>query len=431
MLTFWRSVDSQASSTFTSVAPGGFNISYADQSGSSGDYFTDNLQIGGATIKDLQMGLALKTTTSVGIMGIAYPVGESVANKNRYPNIIDQMVSQKLINLRAYSLWLDDKETTTGNVLFGGIDTEKFIGTLKAIPVQPDTRTKTIRSFTVYMTGLSVTDDSGTSTTLTASGYTLPVILDSGTTISYVPAKLLAAIVQSIGAVDDTAVSGFIFVDCDWRTTRPNSHLSFSFGDNGGPIINVPLSELIRSFNRQNVRIKGSPFQNTCNLGILSPGSGSTYLFGDTFLRSAYVVYDIDHNQIALAQTNFEATGSNIQDIPSSATGIPLLSGKSSGQTIVPQSYFTGKTPATGTGTATSRKSSTASTSVAAGSEVSANAGSATGTTAGSNPTGAQTTQTSKAAAMGQVPAFEKGGLIVFGISAMFALTGGSWFLAY
>jgi hypothetical protein len=50
-------------------------------------------------------------------------------------------------------------------------------------------------------------------------------------------------------------------------------------------------------------------------------------LFGDTFLRSAYVVYDIDNRQIGIAQTIFNVTSSNLiaitaatdtQDLPGS-----------------------------------------------------------------------------------------------------------------
>ena len=44
-------------------------------------------------------------------------------------------------------------------------------------------------------------------------------------------------------------------------------------------------------------------------------------MLGDTFLRSAYVVYDLNQNTISLAQTNFNATGDNIMEI--SNTSIP------------------------------------------------------------------------------------------------------------
>jgi hypothetical protein len=101
-------------------------------------------------------------------------------------------------------------------------------------------------------------------------------------------------------------------------------------------VIHVPLSGAVRTITGQ---YPGSRFNNTCDLGIRTAET-STYLLGDTLLRSAYAICDIDHGQIALAQTNFEAPDSEINEIPSGATGIPLLSGQTTGLTQVPQSYF-------------------------------------------------------------------------------------------
>lgn len=47
---------------------------------------------------------------STGIMGISFDTDESIVTSGGqvYPNIIDVMVQQQIINTRAYSLWLDD-----------------------------------------------------------------------------------------------------------------------------------------------------------------------------------------------------------------------------------------------------------------------------------------------------------------------------------
>lgn len=97
---------------------------------SSGDYMTDDFTIGGATIKNLQMGLANTTTSGFGIIGIGYDENEASLTSITsvpYPNLIDQMVSQGLINTKAYSLYLDDLEEATGSIVFGGVDTNKFM----------------------------------------------------------------------------------------------------------------------------------------------------------------------------------------------------------------------------------------------------------------------------------------------------------------
>jgi Eukaryotic aspartyl protease len=63
-------------------------------------------------------------------------------------------------------------------------------------------------------------------------------------------------------------------------------------------------------------------FLLTSFVGVSDAGD-STSVLGDTFLRSAYVVYDIANNQISLAQTNFNATSSNVKEIAAGASGVP------------------------------------------------------------------------------------------------------------
>ena len=69
--------------------------------------------MGGIKLKQLQMGLAQSATNvTTGIMGIAFDSDESAAsNGTVYPSVVDQMVTQGVINSRAYSLWLDDLRT--------------------------------------------------------------------------------------------------------------------------------------------------------------------------------------------------------------------------------------------------------------------------------------------------------------------------------
>jgi len=55
------------------------------------------------------MGLAHTTSTNPGIMGVGFRDNEaSVASNFEFPNLVDTMVNQSVINSQAYSLWLDD-----------------------------------------------------------------------------------------------------------------------------------------------------------------------------------------------------------------------------------------------------------------------------------------------------------------------------------
>jgi hypothetical protein len=103
--------DAANSKTFVDVERNGFNISYVDGTGSTGDYFQDTFSIGGAKIQNFQMGLATDTTIGIGIMGIGYNTSEAniqTGNGTVYPNLPVAMVNSGLIKSNAYSLWLDD-----------------------------------------------------------------------------------------------------------------------------------------------------------------------------------------------------------------------------------------------------------------------------------------------------------------------------------
>jgi hypothetical protein len=75
-----------------------------------------------------------------------------------------------------------------------------------------------------------------------------------------------------------------------------------------GISINVPLSQL-NTPNRPE-----RPFTK-CPLNFQTASAGKPVVLGDSFLSSAYVVFDLDNEQASLAPTNFNSTTSNILQI--------------------------------------------------------------------------------------------------------------------
>ena len=115
MLTLYCTVDSSQSATVRELGPG-FSIRYM-MPGSEivGNYVADDFAIGDLAVKNLTMAVAtMARNLNVGIMGIGLDTDESLApGKEAYPNIVDEMVTQGLINTRTYSLWLDDLSKTS------------------------------------------------------------------------------------------------------------------------------------------------------------------------------------------------------------------------------------------------------------------------------------------------------------------------------
>ncbi|KAH6854976.1 aspartic peptidase domain-containing protein [Chaetomium sp. MPI-CAGE-AT-0009] len=264
------------SSSEKMVKPGGFKITYLDGGTASGDYITDDLSIGGATIKSLQMAYVNKAVRGTGILGLGFSISERASTK--YPNIMDEMSNQGLIQSKAYSLYLNDRRTDAGSLLFGGIDTDKFIGALEILPLYKPPGGN-YSSFEVNFTAITLTHTNGSHHTIPTStlDHPAPAVLDSGTTLSYLPDEMA----EPIHAALNTSTAQF-----------KQAHFA---------------------------------------------------LLGDTFLRSAYVVYDLAHYQIGLAQANLNSTTSTVVELSTTTaaagsgegegTGLPRLTGVAAQQT--------------------------------------------------------------------------------------------------
>ncbi|KAI1104238.1 acid protease [Jackrogersella minutella] len=288
-----------------------FNISYVDGSGASGDYVTDTLAIGGTTLTDFQFGVGYQSTSEQGILGIGYAVNEvqvGRADKDAYENLPMKMKSAGQIQRNAYSLWLNDLDANTGSILFGGVDTAQYTGSLQTLPIQSNNGV--FSEFLITLTSLAV----GNATI--ADNQALAVLLDSGSSLTYLPDDMVEALYEEVSAQYDSS-AGAAYVPCSMASQTATLDFVFS-----GPKISVGMDELVLDLTTSTGR--RPTFSNgvaACLFGVSPAGSGTNVL-GDTFLRSAYVVYDLDNNEISLAKTNFNTTQSNVEEIPS-GTGIP------------------------------------------------------------------------------------------------------------
>ncbi|VUC30035.1 unnamed protein product [Clonostachys rosea] len=314
------SFNSSSSKTFYEIGEDEFSVSYVDDKYATGDYFKDRFQIGGTDVQNLTMGLGLKTDITYGLVGVGYATNE--ANKDSpYANLPVAMEENGLINSIAYSLWLNDLDANTGNILFGGVDTGKFDGPLTKIDVLVDEDADKYTEFIVLMSSLKATSPSGTDI-LATSESAIEVLLDSGSTLSYLPTELAQAVWKEVGAKYQVSL-GMAILPCS-HSAHPG-YFSFGFAGDGGPTINVTMDELVIDLtNGDPPLLTSGPYagEYLCAFGIQNCTSG-TYVLGDTFLRSAYVVYDLENNQIGLAATRFNSTETNIVPFPSKGASIP------------------------------------------------------------------------------------------------------------
>lgn len=347
--------DSSSSTTFHSNGSE-FFIVYGDSSFAYGVWGYDTVEIDGVTVDNLSFAVANQTNSSVGVLGIGleglettYSGSSAGSNGYTYANLPSKMVQDGLINKRVYSLFLNSVDADSGSILFGGVDTAKYEGSLTSVPI-----INTLAS-SGYSTAIKIEVTLSDVTFDGSSSLSDPiaVLLDSGTTLTYLPSDTVSAIASQVGATYSSSY-GYYLLSCP-SDSAASENITFSFQ---GVNIQAPLSNFILSADSTG---------STCVLGLIS---STTYILGDSFLRSAYLVYDLDDLTVSLAQAVF-TNDENIKVITDSVPGTVAASDSStataggSGSTVATGGVTISVTGSSGSGSATGAGTSTASRSSA------------------------------------------------------------------
>ncbi|KAJ8066336.1 hypothetical protein OCU04_005410 [Sclerotinia nivalis] len=272
----------------------------------TGAYATDNFVMGsGQTLKKLQFGVASASTRMFeGIMGVSWGLGLGTG----YYNIIDQLALQGLTKTRAFAIDLGNVDTASGSIIFGGLDTKKYYASLIKNPIMPFYQSPDgYPRYWINMTYFGVTFPGELPMNFTPPVYAKPVIVDSGSTLGYLPPSLVNAMLPFFpGWVSKGG--GLYTIPCSFKNIPET--MDFGFADK---IIRVQLAQFIW-FNGA-----------TCYGPIANAAEKTDVILGDTFMRGAYVVFDQDNANVHIAQA--ASCGSNIVPITSGTDGVPSMTG--------------------------------------------------------------------------------------------------------
>ncbi|KAI0592921.1 aspartic peptidase domain-containing protein [Biscogniauxia sp. FL1348] len=250
---------------------GDFIIEYGSGS-AEGTYYKDDLYISGAKVESQQFGVANKSDMVwFGIMGLGHGLGNGFIN---YPLVMDSLAAQGLTNSKLFSLDLGAQANpgaaVTGQIVFGGVDTNKYSGFLGKVPTDPSDPS------------LSHRPDAHTpSRPLLDSNLPLPVVLDSGTTLSLLPESVVSALAARFPGATPDGDGGYT-VPCSLQETGEGS-VDFDFlspGRGGRVTISVSYRDFIWK--------SGDGADAKCFLGAVHAEDIGVWILGDTFLRGAY-----------------------------------------------------------------------------------------------------------------------------------------------
>lgn len=278
-----------------------FFILYGDTTYAYGTWGYDTIKFDNISVTDFSFAVANQSNSSMGVLGIGLEglettyTGSLVTNNGyTYANLPAKMVEDGLINRKVYSLWLNDYTESTGSCLFGAVDKAKYNGTLSILPVLKTSGYSEPIKLQITLSSLSVSSSSDSESLIDVS---YAALLDSGTTLTYLPSDVISTIATAIGA-SYSSDYGYYMLDCP---SSDEIYFTYNFQ---GVKIKVPLTDVV---------LEADSSGKTCALAMLEDDD---VILGDSFLRSAYVVYDLDNYQVALAQAVY-TTSEDIEIVTS------------------------------------------------------------------------------------------------------------------
>ncbi|GEQ68974.1 hypothetical protein JCM33374_g2644 [Metschnikowia sp. JCM 33374] len=242
-----------------------FSIEYVDGTTAKGEYYYDKLAFspsGQALLPQFEFAAA--SAQGPGVFGIADKDQEST--QYTYNNLPWALQRAGLTPKASYSLYLGP-DHGSGVVIFGGIDTAKYQGSLTKYSIDNSQSSLSLDLSTITAGGQSFSENA-------------PYTMDSGTSLALVSQDMLNFL-NNLFNVDSNGL-----VNCNQPSDQ---FINFDFGQSS---INVPYTDAVYSNG-----------DGTCSLAF-SYNQGYTIL-GDIFLRNAYLYYDLTDQTISIAQVKY------------------------------------------------------------------------------------------------------------------------------
>ncbi|KAL6819934.1 aspartyl proteinase [Trichoderma camerunense] len=270
------------SSTFKKLSGQTWQISYGDGSSASGDCGSDNVTIGGLTIKNQTVELASKLAaqfaqgTGDGLLGLAWPSINTVATNGRstpantpVANMITQDDVPSNAELFTAAFYSERDANAESFYTFGYIDQD-----LVSASGQDIAWTDVDNSQGFWM--FPSTSSSVNGQAISQSGNS--AIADTGTTLALVSDEVCDALYKAIpGATYDDQQQGYVFPMSTDVSSLPE--FKVSVGDT--------------QFVIQPEDLAFAPADdNNWYGGVQSRGSNPFDILGDVFLKSVYAIFD-------------------------------------------------------------------------------------------------------------------------------------------
>uniref|UniRef100_A0A060TDW2 ARAD1D47190p n=1 Tax=Blastobotrys adeninivorans TaxID=409370 RepID=A0A060TDW2_BLAAD len=314
----------------------------------TGTWATDDLTIGDGSIKQFPFGVIDKFQVAAGVPGLmGVGPGPDLANVT-YSNVPEALWENGDTDSPIFSVFLD-KSSSSGQVIFGGYDSAKFIPPVYKYDILHFSQTQPNYYYQLKVDSASI--DDGEEYTVSS-----PAILDTGSPFCQLPPGLVDKLGKKLG---------FTFYEKYQAYYQPANQSSepipdFTFTLNIGKLsIDINSKDLI--VPGQYLWVDDGP-KNVKALGVMGAPS---YVLGDVFFKNVYAAFDSVNSKIYLARPSNNYLLSNIKPFDNST-----FQGAVPGTNPATTTYPTKLTPmATGTKGASGAASSAAASAAPTGNQ--------------------------------------------------------------
>jgi hypothetical protein len=249
-----------------------------------------------------------------GILGLAY---QGLAADGVLP-VFANMVSQGLVSSPIFSVYLDSTPgDSKSTLILGGTDPRYYTGAIQYVQVV--NYNNALLYYTTEFTAITVNgvEESGATVANPLSG-----IIDTGTSLLVGPTAAITNIMNAIAFSNANKM-------CQNIAALPNIVVSFKGQNNA--VVTLPLTPAMYV-----IQVAA----NQCQLG-LQTSTSALWIFGDTFIRQYYTVFDTQNNLVG-----FATLSANIP-IPASTVTVNPGPGSNAAVTVYPSSQDTATPPVT------------------------------------------------------------------------------------
>ncbi|KAL7933839.1 putative aspartic protease [Trichoderma chlorosporum] len=268
---------------------GSVSVSYG--SGSfSGKEYKDTVSFGGLTVSSQSIGSATQSSGFDGVDGIIGfgPVDlteDTVSGLSTVPTFLDNLYNQGSISTEVLGVSFkpesgSDSDDTNGELTLGGTDSSKYTGSLTYFP------TLTSGDASAYW-GISIASFTYGSTSLATSASG---IVDTGTTLIYIPTKAYNAFLSATGGKTDNNSGLAVF------SKAPTSNFNIKFGSTTYSL--TPSQYLVPTAQYEFYGLTSGKYYAWINDG---GSSGVDVIIGQKFLENYYAVFDTTNSRIGFA----------------------------------------------------------------------------------------------------------------------------------